>query len=313
MGGSLAFGSLGVTALIASTTAFADKIQDLADGLGVSTGFALQFSDALQKAGSSGDAATKVISKLYENIDKAKEGNQETVDQFRALGISFKEIKSLQPEEAIKRIVSELSKIEDVTKRVSEMRKLLGKSGLGLDIKEVDAILQGGIGKWEEYGKGIKEVSKLKDQLTASMNNLMIAFANLTKRFAIDGTVSVEKFTGALSGMAAYFVATRIITFTAAMTGFVVALRSATAAGVAFNIMANGSPLILALKLAAMGTAFVIYHKQSSEKPESVTYNDKEVGDPFAMPTAADLAKKADEYKKRKRRMQTKTRNLRLQ
>lgn len=265
MGGSLAVGSVGMAALIAQTASFADRIQDLADGLGVSTGFALQFSDALQKAGSSGEAAAKVISKLYENIEKAKEGNQESVDQFRELGISFKEIKALQPEDAIRRVVSELSKIEDVTKRVSQMRQMLGKGGLGLDIKEVDAILQGGIGKWEEYGKGIKEVSKLKDQLTASMNNLMIAFANLTKGFAHDGTVSVEKFTGALSGMAAYFVASRVITFTSAMMGFVTALRAATAAGAAFNVMATGSPLMLALKLAAAGSAFLIYQYESGQ------------------------------------------------
>lgn len=265
MGGSLAVGSVGMAALIAQTASFADRIQDLADGLGVSTGFALQFSDALQKAGSSGEAAAKVLSKLYENIEKAKEGNQETVDQFRELGISFKEIKSLQPEDAIKRIVTELSKIDDVTKRVSQMRQMLGKGGLGLDIKEVDAILQGGIGKWEQYGEGIKQVSKVKDQLTASMNNLMIAFANLTGRFAHDGTVSVEKFTGAMAGLATYFVAARIVTFTSAMMGFVTALRAATAAGVAFNIMANGSPLMLALKLAAAGTAFLIYQKESGQ------------------------------------------------
>lgn len=265
MGGSLAIGSLGLGALIAQTASFADRIQDLADGLGVSTGFALQFSDALMKAGSSGEAAAKVISKLYENIEKAKEGNQESVDQFRELGISFREIKSLQPEDAIRRVVSELSKIEDVTKRVSQMRQMLGKGGLGLDIKEVDAILQGGIGKWEQYGEGIKQVSKVKDQLTASMNNLLIAFANLTGRFAHDGTVSVEKFTGAMAGLATYFVASRIVTFTSAMMGFVTALRAATAAGAAFNIMANGSPLMLALKLAAAGTAFLIYQHESGQ------------------------------------------------
>ena len=265
MGGSLVLGSVGMGALIAQTASFADRIQDLADGLGVSTGFALQFSDALQKAGSSGEAAAKVISKLYENIQNAKDGNQESVDQFRELGITFREIKSLQPEEAIKRVISELSKIEDTTKRVSEMRKMLGKGGLGLDIQEVNAILEGGLGKFEKYGEGIKQVSKVKDQLTASMNNLMIAFANLTGRFAHDGTISVEKFTGALAGMATYFVASRIITFTAAMTGFVVALRNATAAGMAFNIMANGSPLMLALKLAAAGTAFFIYQHESGQ------------------------------------------------
>jgi lambda family phage tail tape measure protein len=141
----------------------------------------------------------------------------------------------------------------------------LGKSGLGLDIQEVDALIQGGVGNWEKYGKGIKQVSAVKDQLTASMNNLMIAFANMIGPFAKEGVVSVEKFTGALAGMATYFVATRVITFTAAVTQFVIALRAATVAGAAFNIMASGSPLMLALKLAAMGASFIIYHKYSGD------------------------------------------------
>jgi len=267
MGGSLVLGSVGMGALIAQTASFADRIQDLADGLGVSTGFALQFNDALLKAGSSGEAATRILSKLYENIQNAKDGNQETVDQFRELGITFREIKSLQPEDAVRRVVSALADLQakDTVKYVSELRKQLGKGGLGLDMQQVEQIISGGVDKWEKYGEGIKNVSKVKDQLTSSMNNLMIAFANLTGRFAHEGTVSVEKFTGALAGMAAYFVASRIVTFTAAMTGFVVALRNATAAGMAFNIMANGSPLMLALKLAAAGTAFLIYQHESGQ------------------------------------------------
>jgi lambda family phage tail tape measure protein len=271
LGGSLAIGSAGITALISQTAAFADKIQDLAEGMEVSTGFALQFSDALTKAGGSSDAAAKVIGKLYENIEKARDGNQETVDQFRQLGIAFKEIKELKPEDAIRRVIAELSKIDDTTKRISEMRKVLGKGGLGLDVRELNAVLEGGIGKWEEYGEGLKQFSKLQDQLIASTNNLMIAFANLTGKFVGDLTISVEKFTGVMAGLATYFVASRIIAYSAAVMGFVTAVRAATAAGVAFNIMASGSPLMLALKLASMGAAFIIYHKYSSDSSSDVT------------------------------------------
>lgn len=271
LGGSLAVGSVGMAALIAQTVSFADRIQDLAEGMGISTGFALQFSDALQKAGVSGDAASKIIGKLYENIEKAKEGNQESVDQFRKLGITFSEIKELKPEDAIRRVVNELSKIEDATKRVTEMRKVLGKGGLGLDIKEVDALIQGGLGNWEKYGENLKKVSKVQDQLTASMNNLLISFSQFIGPLAHEGTVSVEKFTGALAGLATYFVATRVITYAAALTQFVVALRAATVAGAAFNLMANGSPLMLALKLAAAGTAFLIYQKESGQAIKSVS------------------------------------------
>ena len=271
MGGSLAVGSVTMAALITQTANFADRIQDLADGMGISTGFALQFSDALQKAGLSGEAATKIIGKLFENIESAKEGNQKNIDQFRSLGITFTEIKELSPEDAIRRVVNELSKIEDSTKRVAEMRKVLGKGGLGLDIQEVDNLIKNGLGNWEKYGESIKKVSKIKDQFTASMNNLTIAFSQFIGPLAHEGTVSVEKFTGALAGLATYFVASRVISYTAAVTAFVVALRNATAAGAAFNLMATGSPLMLALKLAAAGTAFLIYQQESGQSISKIS------------------------------------------
>jgi len=306
LGGSFAVGSVGMAALISQTAAFADRIQDLADGMGISTGFALQFNDALMKAGSSGEAATKILSKLFDNIDKAREGNQESVDQFRALGISFSEIKELKPEDAIRRVVASLADLQqqDTIKYVAELRKQLGKGGLGLDMGEVNAIIQGGVGAFEKYGEGIKQVSKVKDQLTTSMNNLMIAFANMIGPFAKEGVVSVEKFTGALAGLATYFVATKVIAYSVAIAELVVAIRAATVAGAAFNIMASGSPLMLALKLAAMGTAFIIYQRESSTGPKAppAFQYDKEVGDPFAMPTAAELDKfqkdktKVDEF-----------------
>ena len=271
MGGTLAIGSASMAALVAQTINFADQISDLSDAMGVSTGFALQFSDALQKAGVSSEAAGKIIGKLYENIEKAKEGNQSSIDQFRNLGITFTEIKQLSPEDAIRRVINELGKIEDPIKRISEARKVLGKGGLGLDIQEVDNLIKNGLGNWEKYGENIKKIAKVKDQLTASMNNLTIAFSQFIGPLAHEGTVSVEKFTGALAGLATYFVAAKVISYTVALTQFVTALRAATVAGAAFNLMANGSPLMLALKLAAAGTAFLIYQRESGQSITKVS------------------------------------------
>ena len=272
LGGTIALSSVGMAALVVQTTAFADRIQDLADGMGITTGFALQFSDALQKAGVSGEAATKILGKLYDNIDSARQGNQTQIDQFRKLGITFTEIKELKPEDAIRRVVASLAELQakNPVAYVAELRKQLGKGGLGLDAEELNSIISGGLGKWEKYGENIKNISKVKDQLTASMNNLMIAFSQFIGPLAHNGTVSVEKFTGALAGMATFFVASKVVTYAAALTEFVVALRAATAAGAAFNIMATGSPLMLALKLAALGTAFLIYQKESGQSISNV-------------------------------------------
>jgi len=270
LGGSVGVGSLGLGALIAQTASFADKIDDLAKGFGVSTGFALQFSHALQQAGSSGEAAGKIIGKLFENIESAKEGNQQAVDGFRRLGIGFDEIKRLTPEDAIRRVIDALSQIQDPIERAAQLRKQLGKGGLGLDLEEVNSIIKGGVGGWQKYGDNLERVSKIKDNLTTSLNNLMIAFSTFIGPLARDGTVSVEKFQGALAGVAVYFAASR---FVAAAQGFMAiasAIKATTAAAVAFNVATIATPIGALLKLAAAGTAFLIYQRETKGKTESV-------------------------------------------
>ena len=263
LGGSIGVGSVGLTALIAKTADFADQIGDLSKAFGISTGFALQFNNALQQAGSSGQAASKIITKLFENIESAKEGNQQAVDQFRNLGISFSEIKKLSPEDAIKKVFAQLSQIEDPIKRVDQMRKAFGKGGLGLDVEQVSALLEGGIGKWEKYGQQLQKVANVKDNLAASLDNLLISFSQFIGPLTRDGTVSVEKFTGALAGMFAYFVASRIVAAATAMMEIVAAIRAATAASVAFNLATAGTPIGLLLKLGAMGVGAAVYASQT--------------------------------------------------
>ena len=73
--------------------------------------------------------------KVFESLDKAREGNQDAVDSFRKLGITFNEIKMLEPEQAIRRVVESLSHLQqkDPVAYVVELRKQLGRGGLGLD------------------------------------------------------------------------------------------------------------------------------------------------------------------------------------
>lgn len=270
LGGSVGVGSIGLGALIAQTAQFADQIDDLAKGFGVSTGFALQFSHALQQAGSSADAAGKVIGKLFENIESAKEGNQQAVDGFRKLGIGFDEIKRLTPEDAIRRVIDALNQIQDPIERTAQLRKQLGKGGLGLDLEEVNSIIKGGVGGWQKYGDNLERVSKIQDNLKTSLNNLLIAFSTFIGPLTRDGTVSVEKFQGALAGVMVYFAASR---FVAAAQGFMAiasAIKATTAAAVAFNVATIATPIGALLKLAAAGTAFLIYQRETKGKAESI-------------------------------------------
>jgi len=267
LGGSVGLGSIGLGALIAETASFADRIDDLSKGMGISSGFALQFSDALQQAGVSGDAAGKIIGKLFSSIEEAKLGNQASVDQFRKIGISFDEIKRLSPEDAIKRVFSALSQIADPIERVAMMRKQLGKSGIGLDVQEVDAIIAGGIGNWQKYGDQLEKVSKIKDNLISSMNNLTIAFSAFIAPLTRDGIVSVEKFQAALAGIAVFFAVSKIaavVEMGTAFYGVAKALLAVEGAAIGLNLAAGGTtPIGILLKGGAALAAFIAYDQVS--------------------------------------------------
>jgi lambda family phage tail tape measure protein len=290
LGGAIGVGSIGLVGLIQQTAEYADKIDDLSKAFGVSAGFALQFSNALEQAGVSADNASKAMTTLFTNIESAREGNQEAVDLFRKMGIGFNDIKQMQPEQAIRKVVDSLADLQksNPIAYVQELRKNLGRGGIGLDAEQVNDILKNGIDKWNNYGERLEKVSRIHDNLKQSYNNLLIAFSDFIAPFTRDGVVAVEKFTGALAGMFTYLVATRIASAAVAMWEIVTALRAAATAGAAFNIVAAGNPIGLLLSLAAAGTAFLVYQKESGRGTETVgeiSYDP--MGNPISSGTAS--------------------------
>ena len=83
---------------------FSNHIKDLANGFEVTVGQMLQFDNALKTSGANADSAGKMLGKLFGKISDAKNGNESTIAQFEKLGISFKELSNLKPDEAIKRV-----------------------------------------------------------------------------------------------------------------------------------------------------------------------------------------------------------------
>jgi len=267
LGGAIGLGSLGMGALITATASFADKIDDLSKGFGISTGFALQFGDALNKSGLSADAAGKIIGKLFTSIEDAKLGNQSAVDQFRKIGITFSEIKALSPEDAIRRVMSALSNITDPIERVAMMRKQLGKGGIGLDVQQVDEILKNGVGGWQKYGDQLEKVSKIKDNLIASFNNLLIAVSAFLAPFSRDNIIAVERFQAAIAALGVAFAVSKvaaIVSMGQAFFGMAKGLLAVEAAAVGVNIVAGGmTPVGLLLKGGAALAAFITYDQMS--------------------------------------------------
>ena len=194
LGGSIGVAGIGFATLMHNALSFSNEIKDVSQGFGISIAKTLQFRDALQTSGVSAEGASKMMSTLFSKIDEAKQGNEVVIGQFERMGISFKELISMKPEEAINKIFKALAGVKDQYEKIRLTKEFLGKAGIGVDTEDMAKKLGMSLTKYKEYEKSIERVAQVSDNLKTSMNNLTIAFTDLIAPFARDGLVSIEKF-----------------------------------------------------------------------------------------------------------------------
>lgn len=203
LGGSLTAGALGIAALTTSTLEFANSVKDLAQGFDLSIAKTLQFRDAIQGAGGKAEGAEKILSTLFGKISEAQQGNESSIAMFEKLGISFQELATMKPDEALNRVYASLAKIGNTYERTKAIKDLLGKSGIGQDVKEVADKLQQSTAAYQKHEESIAKLAMVSDNLKHTLDNLKIAFADMIAPLARDGVISIEKFKAAMIAITA--------------------------------------------------------------------------------------------------------------
>ena len=289
-----AIAGLSFLALTQQTLEYADTVTDLAKGFDISVAKVLQFKDALLAAGGDGNKFEQILSKLYTAVDKAQQGDEVLINKFQKLGVTFKELSTLSPEQALNRVTKGLADNASGFEKVAIARELFGKSAAGLDFKELSEKLSESYDKQLKYAYSLEKIKDLHDAGKQSLINLQLAFSQFIPVIG-DGAINVETFEKGLKALFAYFVATRVLSFAAAMFEVVVAIRAATTAAAAFNLVAGkGSPLgiILTGIGLAIGAATFFFDDITArlEKLNGST--------PTAKPEDAGLAKYKDRVAK---------------
>lgn len=203
LGGSLTAGALGLAALTTSTLEFANSVKDLAQGFDLSIAKTLQFRDAIQGAGGKAEGAEKILSTLFGKISEAQQGNESSIAMFEKLGISFQELATMKPDEALNRVYAALAKIGNTYERTKAIKDLLGKQGIGQDVKEVADKLQQSTAAYQKHEESIAKLAMVSDNLKHTLDNLKIAFADMIAPLARDGVISIEKFKAAMIAISA--------------------------------------------------------------------------------------------------------------
>lgn len=167
----LAFGALGRSAL-----QMADQLQDLSNSSGIATARLLEFKAALTTSGGEADQMPQAISQFVRSIDEAAQGSLNAQHEFKRLGVSLKDLRTLSEQDLLKKTLEGLSKIEDPSRRAGAMMTMFGKSFKTVDPKELLDKLNATAGTADKYAESIKRAAQLNDDLATAQGNLKVAF-----------------------------------------------------------------------------------------------------------------------------------------
>lgn len=260
-------GAIGLAALYSETKALTDEVDDLSKSYGLSTSQILLFRGALRDAGGEADSASKIISTLFSKIDDAKAGNDAAIGQFEKLGITFQDLKKMTPYDAIVRVADGFKNITDQFEKTKAIKEFFGKGGIGLSMDAISDALHKSTSEFDSYAASIKTVGQVSDAVKANMENLKIAFAEVIAPFATSGVVSIKQFELILKGLGSAALVMGISSVAAQIMNVVAAIRAATAAGAAFNMMAGGfTPIGIILKAVGVGAAIGAFLYVSADK-----------------------------------------------
>jgi lambda family phage tail tape measure protein len=261
VGGILGVGGFALGAMIQQTMAFSGQVKDLSDSMGISIAKTLQFRDAIQGAGGNAEGATKMLSTLFTKIAEAQNGNDKTIATFEQLGITFKELQTLNPEQLLNKIVKGLAGITNQYEKIKQVKELLGKQGIQVDITQVAEKLGMSVEKYRQYEQSIIKVGNAADALQATFDNLKIAFADMISPFAGEGIVSIEAFKAVLVGMTSYAVIGGLFKIAEAFLAIRKALKELAEAQIVLNAAGGLKGLV---SLLAGGAAY-LYFKNKIE------------------------------------------------
>lgn len=273
LGGAFSFGAIGLGALVQQTIEFSGQIKDLAKGFDISVAKVLQFRDAIQTSGGSADGASKMLSTLFSKIEDAQGGNEAAIAQFEQLGISFRELSNLSPEQAINRIFTALSDQSLSTyERVKKVKEMLGKQGIGVAVDEVAAKLKMSVAEYKKSEDSIKKLGEVSDNLKTSLDNLKLAFASVLSPFTGDGLIKVETFKAAMFALGSAFLVGQLFALYKVLMLVRGAIAANAAIGVSLTALIPGKGMAMAVAAGATYLAAAkLFEVDDKEKPFSST------------------------------------------
>lgn len=157
---SMAAGAVGMGALIKGSLDAADSLAKTSDRLGIATEALAGLRYAGELAGVSAEQMDKGLSKLSMKLAEAAGGSQSAQDSFRKLGVNYKELSQMAPDQAFAKLADAMNGLGNANERAAVAQDIFGK-GMGNMVN----LMAGG-------SAGLQEAAKEAEALGLSLNRV---------------------------------------------------------------------------------------------------------------------------------------------
>ncbi len=171
-----AVGAAAFTAMTFKALQFADSIADVAKANDVAISTILQLSDALQQNGGNAENASKMLSAFTAFVDKAASGSFEAQKAFQDVGISLKDIGTMDMESLMAKTLSGLNQMPDTLTRNARAMDFFSKAAKGVDIAGLADDMTKASSIAEYQTKAIEDAAKAWDLIEKASRNAMVTF-----------------------------------------------------------------------------------------------------------------------------------------
>jgi hypothetical protein len=249
-----AISGVAIGGFIANAALGADAILDLSDATDVSVAKLMEFKEALQLAGGSGDDAAKAITTFFASVDQANTGTDKTINQFARLGVTFEDLRVLSESDLLDKTIQGFERITDPIARANALTDIFGKSmrtvspeRLGQELVNLRGTMEAQAAAAQASGDAIERFEKFINNLKSAVLIVLDPLLKITG--ATEGSASsAEKLAETIKILVAAYVALRAATITATIAQ--AGLNALQAAGMAKNPIAAGLAGVAALTAA---------------------------------------------------------------
>ena len=174
-----AIAGIGAIEFVKNLLESADATVKLSNAFGLTVSSTLELQAAMAKIGVDGQSAAKAMETLSLSAQKVSEGDAAATDSFAKLGISFKDLQTLDMPSVFKRIAEQMAENKGNTDMLAAAHTLLGRAFIGKDFEEFATALKEVAGTQEGAAKTTQSLAETQQRLEQSTLKIKTAFLEL--------------------------------------------------------------------------------------------------------------------------------------